>query len=78
MGPGEETRLSTELEYYAAHKADWLQSHNGKYVVIKGHETLGFFATFEDAYCAGASRLSVDTDFLVKCVVEHEPVFVLY
>ncbi len=78
MDSGQETRLSAELEFYASHKAEWLQSHGGNYVVIKGSDTVGFFSSFEDAYRAGASKWGIDTDFLVKRIVEHEPVFVLF
>ncbi len=78
MVPIEETSLSAELQYYASHKAEWLGSHSGEYVVIKGRTRLGFYQTFEAAYRAGAARFGVDTDFLVRKVVEQEPVFVLY
>jgi len=78
LAAGEQTRLSAELEYYESHKEEWLSSSRGRYVVIKGHTVLGFFDAFEAAYRAGALEWGVDTDFLIRKVVEHEPVFVVY
>ena len=78
MAAGEQTRLSAELVYFESHKNEWLSSNRGRYVVIKDQSTLGFFDSFEAAYRAGALEWGVDTDFLVRKVVEHEPIFVLY
>ncbi len=72
------TRLSAELEYYESHKKEWLASNHGRYVVVKNGTVLGFFDTFEAAYTAAASKWGVDTDFLIRKVLEHEPVLVVY
>jgi hypothetical protein len=76
MAAGEQARLVVELEHYAIHKGEWLARESGKYVVIKEANLLGFYATFEAAYRAGA--YGIDTDFLVKKIVEHEPVFFVF
>jgi hypothetical protein len=78
MGTASLDRLSAELAFYEAHKADWLKTHAGKFVVIKGSQLLGFFEGFHSAYCTGAEKYGVDADFLVKRVVLHEPVFVVF
>jgi hypothetical protein len=78
MSAGEQARLATELEHYAVHKNEWLTRESGKYVVIKDANVLGFYAAFEAAYRAGASAYGIDTDFLVKQIVEHEPVFFVF
>lgn len=74
----EQSALAHELEYYARHKGEWLQQKSGKYVVIKKNDVLGFFPSFERAYKAGATSYGIDTSFLVKQIVEHEPVFFLF
>lgn len=68
-------RLAVELEFYAQHKAEWLAKKTGQYVVIKNNGLLGFFSNFESAYRAGAARYGLETDFLVKQILEYEPVF---
>lgn len=74
----EQSALMHELDYYARHKGEWLRQKSGKYVVIKQGNVLGFFASFEKAYRAGATSYGIDTSFLVKQIVENEPVFFLF
>lgn len=74
----EQSALADELEYYSQHKGEWLREKPGKYVVIKKGDVLGFFPNFEKAYTAGATTYGIDTSFLVKQIVEHEPVFFLF
>jgi hypothetical protein len=45
---------------------------------VKGKEVLGFFASFHEAYSAGAMKYGTATDFLVKRVVPQEPVFEVF
>ena len=78
MASTEDVRLAKELEYYALHKEEWLKVHREQYVVIKEETLLNFFPTFEDAYQAGAGTWGINTDFLVKQIVEHEPVFFVF
>ena len=75
MAEERETRLSTELEFFDQHKTKWLVRNSGQYVVIKDRVFLGFYPDFESAYRAGAQRYGLSTDFLVKQILEHEPVF---
>jgi len=78
MTATQETRLARELEVYALHKNEWLRDHPGRYVVIKGDKVLSFHPTFDAAYHAGASAWGINTDFLVKQIVEQEPVFFVF
>jgi hypothetical protein len=78
MSTAPPTRLTTELELYEAHKAEWLRNHRDEFVVVKGNVPLGFFADFHGAYRAGVEKYGIDSDVLVKRVVPHEPVFLVY
>jgi hypothetical protein len=78
MAATEQARLAAELQVYALHKNEWLKDYPGRYVVIKGDEVLNFYPTFEAAYSAGAGAWGINTDFLVKQIVEHEPVFFVF
>ncbi|MGH9537851.1 MAG: hypothetical protein ACRD3H_08000 [Terriglobales bacterium] len=75
MAADPQSRLAVELEYYIQHKAEWLAHKTGNYVVIKDNRPLGFYPNFEAAYRAGAASYGLNTDFLVKQILEHEPVF---
>jgi len=74
----QQARLAVELEYYAQHKSEWLAHKTGRYVVIKDSEPLGFYPDFETAYRAGAAAYGLNTDFLVKEILGHEPVFFVF
>jgi len=78
MATGEQARLAAELEFYALHKREWLTQHPGKYVVVKDKTVLDFYPTFEIAFRAGVGAWGLETDFLVKQVVDHEPVFFVF
>ena len=78
MGTSSPTRLNAELEFYETLKSQWLEKHQGKFVVIKGTEVLNFFDDFHSAFSAGAEKYGLGTDFLVKRVALHEPVFVVF
>jgi hypothetical protein len=78
MAATEQARLAAELQVYALHKKEWLKGYPGRYVVIRGEQVLNFFPNFEEAYSAGASAWGINTDFLVKQIVEHEPVFFVF
>jgi hypothetical protein len=75
MATDQQSRLAVELEYFAQHRAEWLAHRGGQYVVIKDNNPLGFYQTFEAAYRAGAGTYGIETDFLVKQILEYEPVF---
>lgn len=70
--------LAEELSWYESNKSTWLDSHADEFVLIGGKKTVGFFASYEKAFEAGLGAFGLGTDFLIKQVVEHEPVFVIY
>jgi hypothetical protein len=72
-----QTRLAVELGYYAQHSREWAAQKGGQYVVIKNTVVLGFYPDFATAYRAGAGSYGVGTDFLVKQILEYEPVFIV-
>ena len=78
MAANQENRLGVELDYFAQHKGKWLAHKTGLYVVVKDSGVLGFYPNFEAAYRAGAGTYGPDTDFLVKQILEHEPVFFVF
>jgi hypothetical protein len=78
MAADEQARLAVELEYFSRHKTEWLASKTGQYVVIKENRPLGFFPNFEAAYRAGAASYGINTDFLVKQILEHEPIYFVF
>ncbi len=71
-------RLALELRFYDLHKHEWLREHAGDYVVVKGKDVAGFYSSFEAAYSAGVDAWGARTDFLVRQVLEHEPVFTVF
>jgi hypothetical protein len=70
--------LIEELSWYESNKSTWLGSHSGEFVLIGAKTTVGFFPNYEAAFEAGLEAFGIGTDFLIKQVVEHEPVFVIY
>jgi hypothetical protein len=73
--PREQDRLAVELEFYAAHKEEFLRAHTGEYVVIHGTTILGFFRSWEHAFRAGVGAVGIETDFLVRQVLAREPIY---
>jgi len=45
--------LDTELEYFKQHRIEWFESHPGKFALVKGTTSHGFFDTYELALSAG-------------------------
>ncbi|HEY6251414.1 MAG TPA: hypothetical protein VI685_15760 [Candidatus Angelobacter sp.] len=78
MSTASPRRLSAEIEFYESQKTEWLKSHRDQFAVVKGNDVLGFFTDFHRAYLAGATEYGIDTDFLVRRVVLHEPMFVVF
>ena len=77
MDTEQPARLAIELDYYGQHAREWAAQKAGQYVVIKNTGVLGFYPDFEAAYRAGAGTYGLETDFLVKQILEYEPVFIV-
>ena len=65
--------LVEERAYFQSKKAEWLERHKNKYVLIKGNELIDVFYSFEDAYKEGVKQFG-NQPFLVKKVVEKEKI----
>jgi hypothetical protein len=70
--------LAEELSLYESHKSEWLKSHSGKFVLISHKTPAGFYSSYEMAFEVGLEKFGINSDFLIKQVVEQEPVFVIY
>ena len=77
MATDQQARLAVELDYYGQRAREWVAQKAGQYVVIKNTGVLGFYPDFETAYRAGAGAYGLETDFLVKQILEYEPVFIV-
>ena len=69
----EATPLESELALFKARKAEFLEKFPGLFVLVKGDEVSGPFASAEGAYEEGLRRYGL-TAFLVKQVLAEEPV----
>jgi hypothetical protein len=78
MSPGEEIRLKHELKQYQELKDQLLRTDQDRFIVIKGTPSPVFSTPSKRATSPASQSLRPDTDFLVKQVLSHEPVFVLY
>jgi hypothetical protein len=66
--------LEQEYAFYLRMKPEWLKTHSGRVVVIKGESVLGWYDNEVDGFKAGVQKLRAEA-FLVKRVVESEPKF---
>jgi hypothetical protein len=71
--PARATSLGREQAVYDAHLPRWVPDHEGKHVLIKDDEVVGFFDSRDDALAAGYARFGVGPLF-VKQVSPSEPV----
>lgn len=63
--------LDTERRFFVAHADEWGKPCPGRYLLVKGEELIGDFATIEEALGAGASRFGLQP-FLVRRAGEKE------
>jgi len=64
--------LEHEMAYFEAHRDEWLEHHRGQFALIYGDELLGTYATFEEAFEAGVTRLG-NQSFLIRQITEENP-----
>ncbi|MGH9517485.1 MAG: hypothetical protein ACRD3P_17595 [Terriglobales bacterium] len=74
----EDNRFFLELQYYAAHKEEWLRTPCGEYVVVQDTELLGFFGSWHEAFRSGVQAFGVGRDILVKQVLAQDPVYFIF
>lgn len=53
------TSLEREQAVYEANQPRWVLEHEGKHVLIKGAEVVGFYESRDEALAAGYSRFGV-------------------
>jgi len=63
--------LEQERAFYDAHEAEWIATHPGRFVVVKGSCLLGVFESMEQALAAGAASYGL-TSFLVRKLGERQ------
>ena len=69
--------LERERHVYESHLQEWLESHFGKFVLIKDDDVLGFFDTVEAAFNEGTARFRLEP-FFVKQIMGDEVVNVSF
>ena len=63
--------LGRERNYYRAHRGEWVANGRaGQWVVIRGHEVLGFHDSLREGVTAGLRRWA-PCPFLVKLVADE-------
>jgi hypothetical protein len=70
--------LGEELSYYESNKPERVKTHAGQFALIGGQKAAGFFPSYEKAFEAGLRSFGLEKQFLIRQVVEQEPVFVIY
>jgi len=78
MAEKRKASLEQELAWYESNKAEWLKTHLGEFALVGKKRAVGFYPTYGAAFEAGLGVFGIGTDFLIKQVVEREPVFVIY
>ena len=66
--------LKDELKYFESIKANLLKTHNGKYVLIKDKQIIGFYRDGKKAMIAGYKKFGT-APFLVRPIKEKRDVF---
>ena len=61
------SELREEIEYFQKHLDEWMETHRGKWVVVKNQEVLGFYDTFKTADKQGMEAYGAEP-FLVRQV----------
>jgi hypothetical protein len=70
--------LAEELSIYESNKSEWLKSHSGQFVLISDKTQAGFYSSYEEAFEVGLKKFGIKAEFLIKQVLDQEPVFVIY
>jgi len=63
--------LEQELQYFHAHKDEWLRIYADQFALIKGEELYGTFTTLQEAFDEGIRRLG-NQPFLIRQISERE------
>lgn len=67
--------LSAESATFEQHRKEWVESHPGKFVVIRDNVILeDFFGSYSEALKAGLKAFGAARSFLVRQIWKTEPV----
>ena len=66
-------KLAEEYQTYKSHKDELLVKAEGKFVLIKDHEVVDAFSSYDDALKDGLKRFG-NVPFLIKQVTREEDV----
>jgi hypothetical protein len=69
--------LQEEIGVFENHKANWLRSNLGDFVVVFGTTVVGFYSDYESAFKAGLKTAGLGNEFLVKQISVEDPVYIL-
>ena len=72
-----DTNLEKERQVFEGQLDQWRKTHLGKYVLIKGYEVVGFFASLDAAFKEG-TRLFGLAPFFIKQIVPKDKVNVSF
>jgi hypothetical protein len=64
--------LKLESEYFESHRKEFLEIAMGKFVLVKGQKSFGFFDDPQAAYQNGVDQFGIEEAFLIKQVVPEE------
>lgn len=65
--------LETEVQYFEAHRNEWVKQYPNLYVLIKGAALVGVYPDAETAHREGVNKFGMEP-FLVKQVLPIDPV----
>lgn len=63
--------LDQELEFFKAHRKEWLKHYEGQFALVKNQQLLGTYTTIDQAVKAGYSKVG-NQPFLVKQMLETD------
>lgn len=63
--------LQPEVEYFEAHKGEWLKEFKDQFVLVKNQQKIAVFSSYQDAVNDGFRRFG-NQPFLVKQILEKE------
>lgn len=65
--------LEKELQFFEAHRAEWLQHHQGKFALVVGEELAGVYDSPQTAFEAGIDKFG-NIAMLIKQILPTDPV----
>ena len=72
-----EVMLKKENEIFNSSLEEWRKTHMGQFVLIKGEEVIGFYASLETAFAEGMKRYGLE-DFFIEQIIPRETVNVSF